>query len=317
MFDLRGKRVYIAGHRGMVGSALMRRLAGEGCTLLTATRAEVDLRRQDQVEAWFAANRPDVVFLAAARVGGIWANSNFPGEFIYENLMVAANIIEAARVGGVAKLLFLGSACIYPKEAPQPIPESALLTGPLEPTNEWYAVAKIAGIKLAQGYRQQYGCDFISAQPTNLYGPGDNFDLKQSHVIPALIRKAQAAKDAGDATMPIWGSGTPRREFLHVDDLADALVFLVQRYSDADIVNVGSGEEVTIRELAETVNRVVGYDGTLTFDASKPDGVMRKLVDVSKINALGWRHRYGLADGLAHTYRWFLEHHADARGLDA
>jgi GDP-L-fucose synthase len=317
MFDLSGKRVYIAGHRGMVGSALMRRLAGEGCTLLTATRAEVDLRRQDQVEAWFAANKPDVVFLAAARVGGIWANSNFPGEFIYENMMVEANVIEAARLGGVAKLLFLGSACIYPRDAPQPIPESALLTGPLEPTNEWYAVAKIAGIKLAQGYRQQYGCDFISAQPTNLYGPGDNFDLKQSHVIPALMRKAQTAKDAGDATIPIWGSGTPQREFLHVDDLADALVFLVQTYSDAGIVNVGSGEEVTIRQLAETVNRVVGYDGTLTFDASKPDGVMRKLVDVSKINALGWRHRYGLAEGLAHTYRWFLEHHADARGLDA
>ncbi len=283
MFDLGGKRVYIAGHRGMVGSALVRRLAGEGCTLLTAPRAELDLRRQDQVEAWIAANRPNVVFLAAARVGGIWANSNFPGEFIYENLMVEANVIEAARANGVAKLLFLGSACIYPRDAPQPIPESALLTGPLEPTNEWYAVAKIAGIKL---------------------------------VIPALIRKAQAAKDAGDATIPIWGSGTPRREFLHVDDLADALVFLVQRYSDADIVNVGSGEEVTIRELAETVNRVVGYEGTLTFDASKPDGVMRKLVDVSKINALGWRHRYGLAEGLAHTYRWFLEHHADARGLD-
>ena len=317
MFDLAGKRVYVAGHRGMVGSALMRRLAGEGCTLLTAPRAELDLRRQDQVEAWFAAHRPDVVFLAAARVGGIWANSNFPGEFIYENMMVDANVIEAARANGVAKLLFLGSACIYPREAPQPIPESALLTGPLEPTNEWYAVAKIAGIKLAQGYRQQYGCDFISAQPTNLYGPGDNFDLKQSHGIPALIRKAEAAKAAGDATMPIWGSGTPKREFLHVDDLADALVFLVRRYSDAGIVNVGSGEEVTIRELAETVNRVVGFDGALTFDASKPDGVMRKLVDVSKINALGWRHRYGLEEGLAHTYRWFLEHHADARGLDA
>lgn len=317
MFDLAGKRVYVAGHRGMVGSALMRRLAGEGCTLLTAPRAELDLRRQDQVEAWFATNRPDVVFLAAARVGGIWANSNFPGEFIYENMMVEANVIEAARANNVAKLLFLGSACIYPRDAPQPIPESALLTGPLEPTNEWYAVAKIAGIKLAQGYRQQYGCDFISAQPTNLYGPGDNFDLKQSHVIPALIRKAEAAKAAGDATMPIWGSGTPKREFLHVDDLADALVFLVRRYSDAGIVNVGSGEEVTIRELAETVNRVVGFEGALTFDATKPDGVMRKLVDVSKINALGWRHRYGLEEGLAHTYRWFLEHHADARGLDA
>ncbi|MEG3146599.1 GDP-L-fucose synthase [Sphingomonas sp. RT2P30] len=315
MFDLQGKRVFVAGHRGMVGSALVRRLASEGCTLVSAGRAEMDLRRQDQVEAWFAANKPDVVFLAAARVGGIWANSHFPGEFIYENMMIEANVIEAARRNETRKLLFLGSACIYPRDAPQPIPESALLSGPLEPTNEWYAVAKIAGIKLAQGYRAQYGCDFISAQPTNLYGTGDNFDLQQSHVIPALIRKAHTAKLAGDATMPIWGSGRPQREFLHVDDLADALVFLVKHYSDPEIVNVGSGEEVTIRQLAETVNRVVGFDGDLVFDASKPDGVMRKLVDVSKINALGWRHRYGLEEGLAGTYRWFLDHHDDARGL--
>jgi GDP-L-fucose synthase len=315
MFDLGGKRVFVAGHRGMVGSALVRRLASEGCTLVSAGRSEMDLRRQDQVEAWFAANKPDVVFLAAARVGGIWANSHFPGEFIYENMMIEANVIEAARRNDVRKLLFLGSACIYPRDARQPIPESALLSGPLEPTNEWYAVAKIAGIKLAQGYRQQYGCDFISAQPTNLYGTGDNFDLQQSHVIPALIRKAHIAKLAGDATMPIWGSGTPQREFLHVDDLADALVFLVKHYSDPEIVNVGSGEEVTIRQLAEAVNRVVGFEGDLAFDASKPDGVMRKLVDVSKINALGWRHRYGLAEGLAGTYRWFLDHHDDARGL--
>jgi GDP-L-fucose synthase len=315
MFDLGGKRVFVAGHRGMVGSALVRRLASEDCTMVSASRSEMDLRRQDQVEAWFAANKPDVVFLAAARVGGIWANSHFPGEFIYENLMIEANVIEAARRNDVRKLLFLGSACIYPKDAPQPIPESALLSGPLEPTNEWYAVAKIAGIKLAQGYRQQYGCDFISAQPTNLYGTGDNFDLQQSHVIPALIRKAHAAKLAGDATMPIWGSGTPQREFLHVDDLADALVFLMKHYSAPEIVNVGSGEEVTIRQLAEAVNRVVGFEGDLVFDASKPDGVMRKLVDVSKINALGWRHRYGLEEGLAGTYRWFLDHHDDARGL--
>jgi GDP-L-fucose synthase len=315
MFDLHGKRVFVAGHRGMVGSALVRRLASEGCTLVSAGRAEMDLRRQDQVEAWFAANKPDVVFLAAARVGGIWANSHFPGEFIYDNMMIEANVIEAARRNDTRKLLFLGSACIYPRDAPQPIPESALLSGPLEPTNEWYAVAKIAGIKLAQGYRKQYGCDFISAQPTNLYGTGDNFDLQQSHVIPALIRKAHTAKLAGDPTMPIWGSGRPQREFLHVDDLADALVFLVKHYSDEEIVNVGSGEEVTIRQLAETVNRVVGFDGDLVFDASKPDGVMRKLVDVSKINALGWRHRYGLEEGLAGTYRWFLDHHDDARGL--
>ncbi len=315
-FDLGDKRVFVAGDRGMVGSAVVRRLAGEGCTLLTASRGEMDLRRQDQVEAWFAANQPDVVFLAAARVGGIWANSNFPAEFIYDNLVIEANVIDAAHRNGAAKLLFLGSACIFPKEAPQPIPESALLTGPLEPTNEWYAVAKIAGIKLAQAYRQQYGCDFISAQPTNLYGTGDNFDLKQSHVIPALIRKAHAARVAGDATMPIWGSGTPRREFLHVDDLADALVFLVKHYSDGAIVNVGSGEEVTIRELAEAVNRVVGFDGDLAFDANKPDGVMRKLVDVTRIHGLGWHHRIGLEEGLASTYRWFLDHHDDARGLD-
>jgi GDP-L-fucose synthase len=316
-FDLSGKRVFVAGHRGMVGSALVRRLAGEGCTILTADRATMDLRRQDQVVAWFAANRPDVVFLAAARVGGIWANSNFPAEFIYDNLVIEANVIDAAHRNGAAKLLFLGSACIFPKDAPQPIPEEALLTGPLEPTNEWYAVAKIAGIKLAQAYRAQYGCDFISAQPTNLYGTGDNFDLKQSHVIPALIRKSHAAKAAGDATMPIWGSGTPQREFLHVDDLADALVFLVKTYSDGAIVNVGSGEEVTIRALAEAVNRVVGFEGELVFDASKPDGVMRKLVDVTRIHGLGWHHRIGLEEGLASTYRWFLDHHDDARGLDA
>ena len=314
-FDLTGKTVYVAGHRGMVGSALVRRLAREHCTVVTAARGEMDLRRQSEVEAWFSANRPEVVILAAARVGGIWANSNFPADFLYDNMMIEANVIEAAHRHGSAKLLFLGSACIYPKDAPQPIPEAALLTGPLEPTNEWYAIAKIAGIKLSQAYREQYGSDFISAQPTNLYGVGDNFDLKRSHVIPALIRKAHTAKLAGDATMPIWGSGTPRREFLHVDDLADALVFLVKHYSDSAIINVGSGEEVTIRALAEAVNAAVGYDGELVFDASKPDGVMRKLVDVTKLHALGWKHRIGLEEGLATTYRWFLEHHDDARGL--
>ena len=316
-FQLAGKRVFVAGHRGMVGSALVRRLERENCDIVTASRDRMDLRRQDQVEAWFAAERPDVVVLAAARVGGIWANSNFPAEFIYDNLMMETNVIDAARRNDTAKLLFLGSACIFPKEAPQPIPEEALLTGPLEPTNEWYAVAKIAGIKLVQAYRQQYGCDFISAQPTNLYGTGDNFDLKQSHVIPALIRKAHEAKAAADTIMPIWGSGTPQREFLHVDDLADALVFLLKTYSDGAIVNVGSGEEVTIRQLAEAVNKVVGFDGEPVFDATKPDGVMRKLVDVTKLHALGWHHKITLEDGLATTYRWFLEHQDEARGLNA
>jgi GDP-L-fucose synthase len=288
----------------------MRRLAGEGCTLLTAPRAELDLRRQDQVEAWFAANKPDVVFLAAARVGGIWANSNFPGEFIYENMMVEANVIEAARATGVAKLLFLGSACIYPRDAPQPIPESALLTGPLEPTNEWYAVAKIAGIKLAQGYRQQYGCDFISAQPTNLYGPGDNFDLTSSHVIPALMRKAHEAKAKGAPSMTIWGTGTPRREFLHVDDCARALIFLLKNYSGDSHVNVGSGSDVTIDELAQLVMQAVGFSGGLEHDTSKPDGTPRKLMSNARLAAMGWSSKIPLSEGLKSTYQWFLENPA-------
>jgi GDP-L-fucose synthase len=313
-FALRGRRVWVAGHRGMVGQALMRRLAGEDCALLATPRERLDLRRQREVEEWMEANRPEVVFLAAARVGGILANDSRPGEFIYDNLMIEANVIEAARRTGVAKLVFLGSSCIYPRLAPQPIPESALLAGPLEPTNEWYAVAKIAGIKLCQAYRRQYGCDFICAQPTNLYGPGDNFDLLASHVVPALMRKAEEARLAGAPSMTVWGSGAPLREFLHVDDLADALVFLARRYSGEEIVNVGSGEEVSIRDLAQRICAAVGFSGRLEFDASKPDGTPRKLVDTARLAALGWRPRIGLDDGLAMTYRWFREQGGAARG---
>ena len=316
-FNLKGARVYIAGHRGMVGAAIVRRLAGEGCTLLTVGRDEVDLRRQDQVERWMAAKKPDLVFLAAARVGGILANDSLPADFIYDNLMIEANLIEAAKVNGVAKLVFLGSSCIYPKEAPQPMAEDALLTGPLEPTNQWYALAKIAGIKLVQAYRRQHGCDFISAQPTNLYGPFDNFDLNASHVIPALMRKAHDAAQAGAEILPVWGSGKPLREFLHVDDLADALVFLAQTYSGEEIVNVGSGEEVSIEALARAIADVAGFEGRLEFDASKPDGTMRKLVDVTKLHGLGWRHRIAFEKGLAETYAWFRAHHDEARGVAA
>jgi GDP-L-fucose synthase len=317
VFDLAGKRVFVAGHRGMVGRAIVRRLAREDVSLVEPGPARLDLRRQVDVEAWMQFQRPQVVFLAAARVGGILANQSFPAQFIYDNLMIEANLIEAARQAGVEKLVFLGSSCIYPKDAPQPMPESALLTGPLEPTNEWYAVAKIAGIKLAQAYRRQYGCDFISAQPTNLYGPFDNFDLAASHVIPALMRKAHEAARADAETLTVWGSGRPRREFLHVDDLADALVFLAKAYSDEEIVNVGSGEEVTIAELAQLVAKAAGLKARLDFDASKPDGVARKLVDVSKLSDLGWRASIGLEEGLASTYRWFLDHHAEARGVHA
>ncbi|MDB5438416.1 MAG: hypothetical protein JWM33_843 [Caulobacteraceae bacterium] len=313
-YDLRGKRTFIAGARGMVGAALIRRLAGEGCEILDAPRGEVDLRRQAAVESWMAKARPHLVFLAAAKVGGIHANNTYPGEFLYDNLMIEANLIDAARQVGVEKLVFLGSSCIYPKHAPQPMREEALLTGPLEPTNEWYAVAKIAGIKLAQAYRRQYGCDFISAQPTNLYGPGDNFDLANSHVIPALMRKAHEARRSGAPVMTVWGSGEPKREFLHVDDLADALVFLAKTYSGEEIVNVGSGEEVTIRQLAEAVCAAVGFEGELVFDATKPDGTPRKLVDVAKLHGLGWNRARGLQAGLAETYSWFLDHAGDLRG---
>ena len=306
MFSLAGKRIYVAGHRGMVGSAIVRRLAGEDCEVLVADRA-VDLREQALVRDWFAANQPDVVVVAAARVGGIHANATYPAEFLYDNLMIEGNLIEASRQAGVAKLLFLGSSCIYPKMAPQPIPEEALLTGPLEPTNEWYAIAKIAGVKLCQAYRRQYGCDFISAMPTNLYGPGDNFDLDNSHVLPALIRKAHEAKLAGAPSIEIWGTGTPRRELLHVDDLADGCVFLLKHYSDESHINLGSGEDITIADLAALVCRVVGFEGTITNDLFRPDGTPRKLMSGARIAALGWRPSISLQDGLENTYRSFLD----------
>ena len=302
-FDLAGKRIWVAGHRGMVGSAVVRRLAAENVgEILVAPRDKVDLTRQAQVEDWVAAARPDVVVLAAARVGGIAANAARPVDFLHDNLMIEANIMAASAAAKVGKLLFLGSSCIYPKFADQPIVEEALLTGALEPTNQWYAVAKIAGIKLAEAYREQYGLDFISAMPTNLYGPGDNYDLESSHVIPALLRKAVAARDAGDANMMVWGTGTPRREFMHVDDLADALVFVLKNYSQAAHINVGSGSDVTIAELAATVADVVGYKGGLAFDTSRPDGTPRKLMDGAKLAAMGWNPRIGLREGLADAY---------------
>ena len=304
-YDLTGKRVYVAGHKGMVGSAIVRRLEREGCKILTADRS-VDLREQGAVRDWFAVNRPDTVVLAAAKVGGILANDSYPAEFLYDNLMIEANVIEAAYRGDVGKLLFLGSSCIYPKMAPQPIPEDALLTGPLEPTNEWYAVAKIAGIKLCQAYRRQYGVDYISAMPTNLYGPGDNFDLKGSHVLPALIRKAHEAKEAGADSIEIWGTGSPRREFLHVDDLADGAVFLLKEYSGEEHVNLGSGTDLPIIELAEMVCEVVGFDGAITKDTSKPDGTPRKLMSGDKIAATGWSPKIELREGIADAYRAFL-----------
>jgi GDP-L-fucose synthase len=309
-FKLAGRRVWVAGHRGMVGSALMRRLARADCMLLTVTRTACDLRHQAAVERWLAEARPEVVVVAAASVGGILANATSPAEFLYDNLMIAANVIEAAHRIGVQKLLFLGSSCVYPKFAPQPIKEEYLLEGALEPTNQWYAVAKIAGLKLCQAYRRQYGSDFISAMPTNLYGPGDNFDLMRSHVVPALIARMHAAKAAGAAAVEIWGSGRPRREFLHVDDLADACVHLLEGYSDEVPINVGCGADLTISELAEQVRAVVGFEGRLCYNADRPDGTPRKLLDVSRLAALGWRPRIPLDQGLAATYRWYLEHAA-------
>lgn len=305
-FLLSGKRVFVAGHRGMVGSAMVRRLGQEDCTILTASRAEVDLRDQQAVRGWFARERPQVVVLAAARVGGILANDSYPADFLYDNLMIEANVVEAAWRAGVEKLLFLGSSCIYPRLAAQPIVEEALLTGPLEPTNEWYAVAKIAGIKLCQAYRRQHGCDFISAMPTNLYGPGDNFDLQSSHVLPALIRKAHEAKLAGADSITIWGTGAPLREFLHVDDLADACTFLLKNWSGESHVNVGYGEDISIGDLARLVCRVVGFGGELAFDTAKPDGTPRKLMDSGRLRAMGWRPRIGLEDGIARAYADFL-----------
>jgi GDP-L-fucose synthase len=307
LFPLSGSRVFVAGHRGMVGAALVRRLAPAGCAILTCDRDRLDLTRQEAVETWFDAHRPDAVFVAAAKVGGILANNSRPAEFLYDNLAIASNVIQAAYKSGTKKLLFLGSSCIYPRLAPQPITEDALLTGPLEPTNQWYAIAKIAGLKLCAAYRRQYGCDFISAQPTNLYGPGDTYDLNGSHVIPALLLKAHAAKLSGAPQWEVWGTGTPRREFLHVDDLADALVFLMEHYSDEEHVNIGWGTDIAIAELASLVNEVVGYRGSVRFDATKPDGTPRKLLDISKLDRLGWRPQIQLKEGLVHAYRWFLE----------
>jgi len=296
-------KIYVAGHRGLVGSAIARRLEREGFSqIITRGRAELDLTDQVAVKGFFARERPDFVFLAAARVGGILANSHYPAGFIRDNLLIQTNVIDAAYRHGVKKLLFLGSSCIYPKHAPQPLKEEYLLTGPLEPTNEWYAVAKIAGIKMCQAYRRQYGFNAISLMPTNLYGPGDNFDLETSHVLPALIRKFYEAKERGDSQVAVWGSGKPRREFLHVDDMADACLFLMRNYDDEEIVNVGVGEDVPIAELAEMVKQVVDYEGEIVFDASKPDGTPKKLLCLNKVHALGWKQKISLRDGLLSTY---------------
>jgi GDP-L-fucose synthase len=304
-YDLRGKRVWVAGHRGMVGSAIVRCLASEDCEVLTVGRDTVDLRDQAGVLAWMQANRPDAVFLAAAKVGGIMANDSYPADFLLDNLLIETAIIGGAHCTDVEKLLFLGSSCIYPKFAPQPIPEDALLTGPLEPTNEWYAIAKIAGIKLAQAFRKQHGRDYISAMPTNLYGPGDNFDLNSSHVMPALIRKVDIARREGGEVV-VWGTGTPRREFLYVDDCADACVHLMKTYSDDGHVNVGSGEDIAIADLTQLVMEVLGYDGPVVNDLSKPDGTPRKLMDVSRLTALGWQASTPLREGIQHSYKAFL-----------
>ena len=305
-------RIFIAGHRGLVGSALMRRLEGQA-TLITATREQLDLRDQAAVTYWFKANRPEYVYLVAGTVGGIMANSTRPAEFIYDNMMIHATVVHAAHEYRVKKLLYLGSSCIYPRTCEQPMREEHLLGGQLEPTNESYAIAKIAGIKLCQAYRTQYGDNFISAMPTNLYGQNDNFDLTSSHVLPAMIRKFHDAKSAGTRDVTIWGTGTPRREFLHVDDLADACVFLMERYEAASHVNVGTGEDLSIRELAEMVRDVVHPAASLVFDTAKPDGTPRKLLDVSRLQALGWRHRIALRQGIESTYQWFLAHQADLR----
>jgi GDP-L-fucose synthase len=305
LFPLIARRIFVAGHRGMVGSALVRRLEREDCRVLTIGRDEVDLRDQPAVDRWFDEHRPEAVLLAAARVGGIHDNDTHPGDFLYDNLAIAINVIEASRRSGVAKLMFLGSSCIYPHLAPQPMSESCLLTGPLEPTNQWYAIAKIAGLKLCQAYRRQHGCDFVSVMPTNLYGPNDNFDLRSAHVLAALLAKIDAAVRDGRDTVEIWGSGRPRREFLHVDDLADAVVFLTKTWSDKEPINIGTGADVTITDLARLIADVVGFTGRFVFDASKPDGSPRKLLDISKLTALGWSPHIDLAAGIRQTYEWY------------
>lgn len=311
-FSLTGKKVWVAGHTGMAGSAIVRRLATENCEILTVDRAKLDLQRQDDVEQWMTENRPDAVFLAAATVGGILANTLRPADFLHDNLVISTNVIHSAWKTGVKKLLNLGSSCIYPKLATQPMTEDALLTGPLETTNQWYAIAKIAGIKLCQAYRQQHGCDFISAMPTNLFGDGDRYDLTQGHVVAALIMKIDAAKRESRDTVELWGTGTPMREFLYVDDLADGLVFLMKHYSDSDHINVGTGKEMTIRELAERIALVVGWKGTFTFDTRKPDGMPRKLMDISRLTAMGWTAKTPFNDGLAMAYSWYAAHRPTA-----
>jgi GDP-L-fucose synthase len=313
-FELEGKSVFVAGHKGMVGRALVRRLAGEDVKLLTVDRSAVDLRDQAAVFDWFAKKRPQTVFLAAAKVGGIVANDTLRGEFLYDNLVIAANVIHAAHVNRAEKLMFLGSSCIYPRLAPQPLREDSMLTGPLEATNEPYAIAKIAGIKMVEAYRAQYGCDFINVMPTNLYGPGDNYHVEYSHVVAALIRRFHEAKASGSTDVVVWGTGTPRREFLYVDDLADACVYLMKNYSGDELVNIGTGEDVTIAEFARMVAGVVGYTGAIGFDPSRPDGTPRKLLDVSRLAKLGWRARTSLEDGLKLAYRAFLSETGQAAG---
>jgi GDP-L-fucose synthase len=307
-------RIFVAGHRGLVGGALVRRLQAAGYSnLLLRSSSELDLRAQAAVEAFFAEYRPEYVFLAAAKVGGIYANDNQPADFIRDNLLIQTHTVDAAYRFGARKLMFLGSSCIYPKHAPQPMSESCLLTGPLEPTNEWYAVAKIAGLKLCEAYRRQYGFNAVSVMPTNLYGPGDNFDLQNSHVMPALIRKFHEAKVQGLPEVVVWGSGAPRREFLHVDDLADACLYLMERYDGGELVNIGWGEDISISELANLIGEIVGFNGQIRLDASKPDGTPRKLLDVSRLHGLGWRAQVPLREGIKNVYRWFMEHQNNYR----
>ena len=307
-YDLTGKTIWVAGHNGMVGSAIVRRLEKEKCTVLTASRDDLDLTRQSGVESWIAQNKPDAIFLAAAKVGGIHANNTYPADFLHDNLVSETNIIHASYKNNVDKLLFLGSSCIYPKQAPQPMNEEHLLTGPLEPTNEWYAIAKIAGIKLCEAYRKQHGCDFISLMPTNLYGPGDNYHPENSHVPAAFIRRFHEAKESSASEVTIWGTGTPLREFMHVDDLADACVFAMQNYSDSSFLNAGTGQEISIQEFASTVAKIVGFEGEIKNDLDKPDGTPRKLMDSSKLLSLGWSPKYSLEEGLRMTYEDFTAH---------
>jgi len=301
------RRIWVAGHRGMVGSAILRRLAREDGEILSVDRRDVDLRERDAVRQWVARAKPDVIVLAAAKVGGILANNSYPVDFLFDNLAIETSVIQAAHLADVERLVFLGSSCIYPKFAPQPITEDALLTGPLEPTNEWYAIAKIAGIKMCQAYRRQYGRRYISVMPCNLYGKNDNFDLSTSHALPALIRKFHAAKIAGEPEVLVWGTGTPLREFLYVDDLADAVMFLMDHYDGSEPINCGAGSDISIRQLAELIGRVTGFEGKLVFDTSKPDGTPRKLMDSSRLRALGWRPKTSLDDGIREVYRWFVQ----------